>query len=237
MTTGSALSPDPPPADGRLSLWWAPLDIAPSLLATLARSLSPGERARADEYGAAEDRDHFIAARGWLRRLLAGETGCAPSEVRFLLGENGKPEIESSDLRFNASRSAGTALYATSRTTDVGVDIEAIRPEAEVDIDGMAARFFSSSERRALAGLAPDQRLAASFQCWTYKEAYVKATGTGLRVPIDTVDVWAGDDRPTTVSGWTVQPIEMAPGFAAAVAGRDLLGWIPGPPGPVNAPD
>jgi 4'-phosphopantetheinyl transferase len=149
--------------------------------------------------------------------------GCPPDDVQMITGEHGKPMLMDGDLRFNASRSGGRALYATSRTTEVGVDIEEIR--STVDVEGMAAMFFSPAERAALASLPPAARPAASFQCWTRKEAYVKGTATGLTVPINTIDV--GVVGATKVSGWAVHQVDVAPGFAAAVAAQRYDGTVP----------
>jgi 4'-phosphopantetheinyl transferase len=96
------------------------------------------------------------------------------------------------------------------------VDVEEIRPSS--DFDGLAARFFSPAEQRRLSSLAPAQRMVATFQCWTCKEAYGKATGVGLSFPLLTVDTWVGDGRPALVSGWSVEAVAVAPGFVGAVA-------------------
>jgi 4'-phosphopantetheinyl transferase len=162
---------------------------------------------------------------------------CLPSDIRFSARPGGKPEVESSDLKFNGSRSGGIALYATSWTSEVGVDIEAIRSNAADDIEDMATKFFSASERRTLAAMAPERRLAATFQCWTCKEAYGKGIGSGLSFPLHTVDTWAETGRPTTISGWTVHQIELSPGFVGAVAGEGLEGWIPPVPRRISSPD
>jgi 4'-phosphopantetheinyl transferase len=215
-------------ADAGLALWWAPLDIPATALRGLAACLSPQERRRADRLHRPLDRARFLAARGWLRRLLASRLLCAPGEVRIVTGDGGKPALAGSDLCFSAARSAGIALYATSWRMDVGVDIEAFR--ATADVDGIAARFFSPAERRALASLPPAQRLAASFQCWTRKEAYVKGIGAGLAFPLRTVDVWAGGRQRVMVSGWSVHQVDVAPGFAAAVAGEGPGAWVPTAP-------
>jgi 4'-phosphopantetheinyl transferase len=212
-------------ARARLSLWWAPLDISASALRGLAACLSWEERQRADRFRRSLDRSRFVAARGWLRHVLASQLRCAPGDLEIVTGDRGKPRLACSDLSFSATRSASIALYATSWWMEVGVDIEAIR--ATIDIDGVAARFMSPAERRALASLPPAERLAAFFQCWTRKEAYVKGTGTGLSFPLRDVDVWDGGCRPATVSGWSVHQVEVAPGFAAAVAGASLGGWVP----------
>jgi 4'-phosphopantetheinyl transferase len=212
----------------RPSLWWAPLDVSASAWRGPAVSLSPEERQRADRYHRPLDRGRFVAARGWLRHLLAGQLLCAPSEVPIVTGDRGKPQIAGSDLRFSAARSGGIALYATSWTMEVGVDIESIR--AAVDVDGMAARFFTRAERRALASLPPAQRRDAFFRCWTCKEAYGKGIGTGLDFPLDAVEVWPDDGRSARASGWSVHQVAVPAGLAAAVAGADTEGWIPGIP-------
>ena len=116
---------------------------------------------------------------------------------------------------------------------DVGVDVEEIR--ASADLDGIAARFFSPAEQRALASVPRSQRTAASVQCWTRKEAYVEL-GAGLSFPLRTVDVWAGDRQRTIVSGWSIHQVDVAPGFAAAVAGADLGDWVPDVPRQLAAP-
>lgn len=215
------------PSDG-VALWWAPLDTASFAEPDVAACLSPEERQRADRFHRALDRRRFLAARGWLRHLLASQLGCAPGEIRLITGDRGKPSLVDSELWFSVARTASTALYATSLTMDVGVDVEAIR--ATVDVKGMAAKFMSPAEQRALAALPLEERLTASFRCWTRKEAFVKGIGAGLGFPLCEVDVWNGDRCPTTVSGWSVHDVDLAPGLAAAVAGASLDDWVPEAP-------
>jgi 4'-phosphopantetheinyl transferase len=198
-----------------VSLWWAPLDVSASELGGLASCLSRGERVRANRFSAPLDRSRFVAARGWLRRLLAGQLGCAPDQVRIDAGDGGKPRLADADLSFNTAVSAGVAVYATSWSMEVGVDVEAIR--AIPDADAVAARFFSAAEQRALASLPEPPRREAFFRCWTRKEAYLKGIGVGLTVPTDAVEVGVGGG-PVTFSGWSVHDLGVAPGFAAAVA-------------------
>ncbi|MGI9184868.1 MAG: 4'-phosphopantetheinyl transferase family protein [Solirubrobacteraceae bacterium] len=199
-----------------VSLWWAPLDVCTAARRALEASLNADELRRADRFHRPLDRERFVTARGWLRRLLATQLGCAPEEIQIVLGEHGKPRLAGAELFFNAARSAGLALYATSSTIEVGVDIEEVRVDGGVD--GIATRFFSSTERRALASVPPRERLAAGFECWAFKEAYAKGIGAGLTLPLQTVDVWVGAGRPSVVHGWSVHPVAVAPGFAAAVA-------------------
>ena len=225
--------PRPSPSDGsdgapdgdRLALWWAPVDVPASTRQSLAGCLSSAEQRRGETYNRPLDRDRFLAARGWLRRLLAGLLLCDARDIEMVTTANGKPELVDSEVRFNASRSGGIALYATSRMTSVGVDIEKIRPTA--DVEGIAARFFSPAERRALAALPAASRREAMFHCWTRKEAYVKGIATGLSVPISNIDVGVDGGRPATIADWRVQQVDVSPGFAAAVAAERYDGTAP----------
>ncbi len=211
--------------DGRLLLWWTPLDLSATALREAGECLTTEELRRAERYAQAKDRDRFVAARAGLRRVLARQLGCPPAQVRIEVAEGGKPHLAGSDLRFNASRSGDKALYATSWTTEVGVDLERIRPD--VDVDGLARRFFTEKERRALASRTGEERLVAAFECWTRKEAYVKGVGAGLRLPLKELDVWSGRDEPTTVGGWLIHQVQVSAAFAAAVAGESLADWVP----------
>lgn len=201
-------------------LWWTPLDVPASALRDFEDCLSGEELTRAAGFHRPVDRRHFVVARGSLRRLLARLLGCTPGEVCIIAGNRSKPRLAGSELRFNASRSANVALYAASWTTEVGVDVEAIRVTA--DVDGLAARFFSPAEQRSLAPLPPTERLVACYQCWTRKEAYLKGIGVGLALPLRDIDLSVLPRRTTEVSHWSVHQIEVLPGFAAAVAGKGL---------------
>lgn len=213
-----------------VSLWWAALDGPPERIAelpSLEADLSPAERQRARNLLRPGDHRRFVAAHAWLRRLLAGELGCAPSEVPIIAAPGGKPRLAGGELKFSLSRSGDVALFALSRTLEVGVDVEATR--ADADLDRLAARFFSPAEQQALAALPPARRRRAGFQCWTRKEAYLKGTGAGLSVPLSTTQVGISG-RCAVGRGWSVHQVDLAPGFAAAVAGAATGTWTPQAP-------
>jgi 4'-phosphopantetheinyl transferase len=197
-------------------LWWAPLDLPASSSMRLARHLSPEERLRAATFRHTRDRNRFVAARGWLRQLLGEQLDCSPGLVPITVGATGKPAVRDSDLQFSVATSGEMALYATSRGTEVGVDVEAIKPTTNVD--DLARRFFSEAEQRTLRRMSPAKRLPAAVQAWTCKEAYVKATGAGLDDDVILVDSWNASGEPAIVDGWSVRQVEVAPGYAAAVA-------------------
>jgi 4'-phosphopantetheinyl transferase len=136
-------------------------------------------------------RNRFIAARALLRDLLAGYLGQSPGAIRFEYNEWGKPALApglvASDLRFNLSHSQDLAMYAFVIERDVGVDIEMIR--AEVANERIAENFFSRWEVETLRALPREHQVEAFFNCWTRKEAYVKARGQGLSIELDSFDV------------------------------------------------
>jgi 4'-phosphopantetheinyl transferase len=181
--------------------------------------LAPAERARAGRYRFARDRDRFIVRRGVLRALVARRLGCAPAAIRFACGECGKPSLERSDLRFNASHSRGMALYVFARGFEVGCDLE--RRDPRLAAERVAECIFSPAELRALRELAPALRTAAFFNGWTRKEAYLKARGCGLSQPPDSVEVSLAPGDPALLlrgcAGWSVRAFELEGGYHAAV--------------------
>ena len=222
-----AVAPGP-----RVRVWWAPLDLRGPALRSVASCLSAEEQRHACRFHRTRDRARFEAARGWRRRLLARELGCAAADVSIVTDAGGKPRVADCDLHFSAARSGALAVYATSWDMDVGVDVEEIRPVDE--LRGIAARFFTRAEQHDVVSLPPAERLAALFDCWTRKEAYVKGTGAGLTFPIDTADVWRDGGHAVRVSGWSIHRVDLTAGYAAAVAGDDAGGWFPSAPRRLN---
>jgi 4'-phosphopantetheinyl transferase len=133
-------------------------------------------------------------------------------------------------VRFNASHSGGLALFAITLDREIGVDIEHVRPMR--DLEGIAARFFSTRETADLMSLPEDQREEGFFRCWTRKEAYIKAIGDGLSVPLDSfaVSLEPGEAaRMIQLGGsagraaaWSMHDLVIAPGYAAALAYQDI---------------
>ena len=207
-------------------LWVAELDGAGDLVDVL----SPDELERAERYRHPTDRARFVACRGVLRGLLASYLDRSPRAVRFAYGRQGKPtlDMESStlDLRFNASRRGNLALYAVASGRDVGVDLEPVDPTFATR--EVAERFFSPREVEALRALPEVQQTEAFFHCWTRKEAYLKALGTGLSIPLDSFDVSLAPGAPPAIldargaaaaaTHWSVHALDPAPGIVGALA-------------------
>ena len=194
-------------------------------------TLSPDERVRAGRYRFEDHRRSFILSRGVLRALLGCYVSAPAGKIQFSYGERGKPHLfgVTTDIRFNSSHSANVALYAMTRHCDLGVDIEKIR--LLEDMHQVADRFFCPEEAQELRSLPWAEQESAFFNCWTRKEAYIKAVGHGLSMPLngfrvtlkpgDPVEfVHLGNDR-QGARKWTLQSIPIAPGYAAAVAYHD----------------
>jgi 4'-phosphopantetheinyl transferase len=194
-------------------VWRIALEVGDTLLSRLREMLADDERRRAERFHFDKDRRHFIAGRGSLRVLLARYLTRRPEEVRFTYTNYGKPmladESNIGDVRFNLTHSHGLALLAVTRGRDLGVDVERLR-DMERDGEPLAERFFSPREAAALRSLPPELRREAFFHCWTRKEAYIKANGKGLALPLDQFDVSLHPGEPAALLATRHDPEEAA---------------------------
>lgn len=176
-----------------IHVWQAALDRDARSIAELESLLSPDEKARAGRFRFEKHRNRYIAGRGVLRKLLGAYAGKAPGELEFAYGEHGKPALSgesastSGGISFNLAHSADLAVYAIARERTLGIDVERIKPESAGE--EIARRYFSPHEVEDLLRLRLEERTEAFFRCWTRKEAYLKALGTGLQTPLDTFSV------------------------------------------------
>lgn len=208
-------------------VWRVELGQTPAIIGELGETLSADERERAARFHFEKDRQSYICARGALRSILARYLGRTPGGLSFTYNPYGKPALadESDDLRFNLSHAVGVALCAVARGREVGVDVE--WPRAEFATMDVAERFFSRSEVEALRARAEDAP-AAFFNCWTRKEAYIKARGEGLSHPLHTFTVSLAegasasllrtDNEPAEAARWTLRALPLGGGYVAALA-------------------
>lgn len=171
-----------------LDLWLAPEppDLAPAVAASWAALLSADERLRWQRFARADDRQRFLLVRALVRTVLARELGVPPQDLVFQADIHGKPRVilpAAATLHFNLSHTHGLSVLAVSRQAEVGVDVEALG--REVELLALARRYFATPEVLALEALAPVPQRELFFALWTLKEAWVKAKGLGLRVPLD----------------------------------------------------
>lgn len=219
-----------PLLDGKVRVWIASLDLGAEAVDRLGRLLSDDEQERAARFRFRRDAMRFVVSRAALRTILGRYLGVEPSVVGFSYGPHGKPELavpfERTGLQFNVSHSESLALYAVTGQGRVGVDIERLRPLRH--LDEIAERIFSPEERRALRRLPPIEQPEGFWNCWTRKEAYVKAIGTGLADPLVrfTVSLAPGaparlehvEGDPGAPERWTLEALSVDHGYAAAIA-------------------
>jgi 4'-phosphopantetheinyl transferase len=225
----------PPPTDlalpgGEVHVWCASLDLPAPLVQCLRRTLTVDELGRAARFRLEKDRRHFIVARGLLRAILGRYLHAEPGQLRFCTSDYGKPALAPTPgremLGFNLSHSDGVALYAVARGRRVGIDLERIRPIAEAA--QIAERLFSAQEKAVFRRLPASLKRKAFFACWTRKEAYVKARGEGLTVPLDRFDVSLAPGEPAMLLRtrgdpqesvrWSLRELPPVPGYVAALA-------------------
>jgi 4'-phosphopantetheinyl transferase len=184
--------------------------------------LSAAERDRADRFVAATVAARFVRMRATLRRVLSEIEGCPPEALVLLDGPHGKPALYPRGVHFNVSHSHSIGVIAVSAQVPVGVDLERVLP-----VEGdLIEPLFAQAEQEALAALTGPDRLRALYRCWCRKEAYIKALGVGLSLPLDSFEVSTGI-TPALLSAcdgsaeaWQVLSPDIAEGYEAALAFR-----------------
>ena len=176
-------------------VWWADAASARSSLVDL---LADDERARHARLRQAGDRDRYLVAHALLRLLLASQLGVDTARVGLTSGD-GKPRLEGPNpaLHFSLSHSGWCVVVAIAERTPVGVDVE--RVSAHRDLDARARHALTPVERAVLAGLDGQARRQAFYRYWVRKEAALKATGHGFRVPPQAITVSAPSQHPELV--------------------------------------
>lgn len=210
----------------QVDIWRVSLDPAVDSVKLFESSLSADESQRAARFHFTADRERFIFAHGCLRGILARYLHCEPGQLSFFMGEHGKPALVDKKIDFNLSHSGDYALIAIARDRQVGIDVERVRLERE--LESIAKRYFSTREVSELMALPSEQREAAFFNCWTRKEAYIKAHGLGLSLALDSFDVSLAPNEPAVLhetrsdpsiaSRWTLLSLEVDSGYAGALA-------------------
>ncbi len=164
----------------QVQVWAVRLEASEQRFSDCSSWLSHDETARAARFHFEEHRRAFVLGRGVLRAILGGILETPPGQILFSYGPKGKPGLAdpNSPLRFNVSNSGDLAVFCLAEGCDIGIDVEQVRPIP--DMDRIAARFFAPEEASELMGLPEADRPRGFFNCWTRKEAYIKAVGDGL---------------------------------------------------------
>lgn len=174
--------------------------------------LAAAERERVARFKFPEHRRRYIVAHAALRQILSEYLECAPQELTFREGAQGKPALilsaDQRPLQFNLSHSHEAALVAVALARPIGVDVEYIKPN--FDWAGIVNNYFAAAEIGRLRALPEHLRPRAFFAIWTRKESYIKAKGGGLSIPLDGFDVSVHPDEPAALLGCAADPQEVS---------------------------
>ncbi len=223
------------PRAGEAHLWRLDLEVEPEELERCRGLLTDQELQRASRFRFDRHRRRFTVRRAQLRRLLASYLGIEPRAVSFRAGEREKPYLAAhhtrdlpEPLQFNLSDCRDVAFVGVKVGLELGVDVEIVRPMP--DALSISRSFFAKEEQEVLAAASPAETDATFFRCWTRKEAYIKAIGEGLAVPLDSFTVSMGRHEPARFLGfrglpgeerhWTLKHVEPEPHIFVAVAAR-----------------
>ncbi|MEG5137480.1 MULTISPECIES: 4'-phosphopantetheinyl transferase family protein [unclassified Microcoleus] len=212
-----------------IHVWRVSLAQTESGLQTLAQTLSTDEQTKAERFHFPKGRSQFIVSRGALRAILSRYLHINPSHLRFEYNPYGKPSLiiaqSGNTLRFNLSHSRRMALIALTKNRDIGVDIEGINPNFPcLDI---AERFFSPLENSVLRSLPEHLQPTAFFTCWTRKEAYIKAVGKGLSIPLNQFDVTLAPGEPAALLNIEQNPEEASRwSLIELIPSSDMVGAV-----------
>lgn len=212
MTPDSSSFPNAPAPDSSLPLCAARIDIwlvfyqqitEPALLSALLALLNDAERAQQLRFHFADDRLRYLATRALVRTVLSRYAPIAPADWAFTPNEYGRPAIanghaQARTLSFNLSHTRGLIAMAVTRDRVLGVDVENLTTRQVSG--GIAEHFFSPTEVAELATVPEERRQDRFFEYWTFKEAYIKARGMGLSIPLDRFSFDFPDERQVRLS-------------------------------------
>lgn len=220
---------------GEVHLWRIRINLLVDGIHQFLKYLSDDERSRMNRFRFEKDQKRYAITHACLRDIISRYLCTSPDMITFSSGTFGKPEVSNPDLveplQFNLSQSEDLALVAVASDRKVGVDVERIKQD--VPIENISRRFFSPKEVDSILSLPIESQTAAFFACWTRKEAYLKARGEGLSIPLNQFDVSVAIDEPAILidtvwdkvelSRWTFQHLTPAPGYfgALVVEGSD----------------
>jgi 4'-phosphopantetheinyl transferase len=213
-----------------VDVWRAPLALPPAELFRVSVSLDDEERERAARFRFPHDRDRFLASRGLLRNILASYLKMPAGRIRFGYAPQGKPFLpDYRDLRFNLSHAGNVLVVGVATGREIGIDVEQVFSEAVMN--EVSGPVLSESERAVFRQLDPGERRDWFVRLWTRKEAYIKADGRGMSLPLDGIDVMtrpgrvrihgAGPGDLLLSDRWAVQELAVPSGYTAALVSEE----------------
>jgi 4'-phosphopantetheinyl transferase len=218
-------------------LWSIPLELPPARVEALAALLDEAEGARAAAFHFPLHRRRFVVRRAALRLILQACTGISAADLRFETGSLGRPYLapgQAAGLDFSTSHSDELALVAVAHAGRVAVDLERIKPQS--DLASVAQRFFAPEEAAWVLATEGTERVERFYRCWVLKEAFVKALGQGLQMPLESFAFVAGAEPPrlsraeaAEPADWHFRLVRPQDGWLAALASARDFAADPAP--------
>ena len=223
MSNWPASSDPYPPLEGQVHVWSVALNPARFDARSWLGRLSPQERERAQRFKFPRDLRRYVVAHVALREILAGYLNVPAGDLLFVDGVNGKPRLApafaTTGIEFNLSHSHERALVAFARGIVIGIDLEFVK--SDFGFEDVAERFFTPREVTTLHALPQALRRLAFYKCWTSKEAFLKARGTGLSGALDEVEIVSSSRNrvaiAASVTGWSLIDVEPGAGYEGAL--------------------
>ncbi len=215
--------------ENKIYIWKINLENSKYNPGDLLQILSEDEISQADRITSPAGQNRFIIGRGYLRIILGACIKTDPGKIQYTYNSFGKPFLSPAHrnpVRFNLSNSRSTALIAVSKGYEIGIDLEYIKTNR--DFERLADRYFHRRETADLMKLPRTERIEAFYNCWCRKEAYIKARGMGMAIPLDQFRVSVNPDEPPLLLStehdpgayqcWGLKQISPGNDFAGAVA-------------------
>ncbi|HRQ22466.1 MAG TPA: 4'-phosphopantetheinyl transferase superfamily protein [Anaerolineales bacterium] len=209
-----------------MDIWRIHLDIGLDSVKLFESTLSADEIRRASSFHFDKDHSRYVIAHFSLRDVLGRYLKAEPAQLKFSIDQYGKPSLLKHKLEFNLSHSGSFALVAVTQHRIIGVDVERMREG--ISSHSIARQYFSPAEVAEFDAVPVEQRETAFFTCWTRKEAFIKAKGLGLSLPLDSFDVSLTPNEPAILRAvrpqpqeaarWKLRSLDVAPRYAGAVA-------------------
>jgi 4'-phosphopantetheinyl transferase len=216
----------------RIDLWLTFLDDVRDarLLDAYRRLLNAEEVRRAQRFLRAQDRRRYLITRALVRTVLSRYAGVPPRQLSFTENPHGKPALVGTDPRidgpaFNLSHCEGVIVLALAHRRALGVDVE--KTAAQPAPVHIAERYFATEEAAQLRALPGEMQQQRFYEYWTLKEAYIKACGKGLSIPLDRfgfrfdtgqgVNMWMQPELGDYPSRWSYWQIGVAPDYLIAL--------------------
>jgi len=209
-----------------IHLWLCEINGLKDCSNTFEKSLSIDELEKANKFVFGKDKLSYIISRGTLRKILSKYLNVSPKLIQFGYNQYGKPFIhfpEKGRLKFNLSHSNEYCLIAINKEMETGVDIEWINKDLEPN--DIAHNYFSAQELSNFKSIDKGNQLEAFYKIWTRKEAFIKAIGKGLSIPLDSFDVTIDDFKPKikridgekNISKYQLQNLKISNNYCAAL--------------------